>query len=418
MQPLRGGRPVSNRRLALSPPWSCGCLELLLAQFPPGVLGFCPLRAETVSRLLLPRRVSPGASRVRECPDCHGRERLRALHDSSCFVRAVHIQLFVDVLPEWLPAGICVVRSDGLLLHFSSSYPVRALLPTHVAAAVALGAGPRLVFYNARDAHFQHAALQPHVLPRWGTVRCMRFLELAGPLLAHVAETMEGGMPAVKKSFTEKAILQAFENAEQVVFPLPQMRALMPAVMQHCEVVAGSLSVPVSWVLLAGICAASFLAPTACLLAEKTIPLYTMPWAFILHPDATQTSGLMAAYSRAMRQIELWENEYQAKKAWQATCLLFCLLGFGFAKDSHTLALQAFRQQPEGAAAHEGEADSSAKRPRYSQPAPMHMGFTSGSVDGVIGRMADRTTVLVDAPCIGVCAAVHMEELMAALGEE
>ncbi|CAJ1384732.1 unnamed protein product [Effrenium voratum] len=111
------------------------------------------------------------------------------------------------------------------------------------------------------------------------------------------------------------------------------------------------------------------------------------------------------------------------------------------AKDSHTLALQAFREQPEGAAAHEGEADSSAKRPRYSQPAPMHMGFTSGSVDGVIGRMAepqnvsraaaflaegliflswisDRTTVLVDAPCIGVCAAVHMEELMAALGEE
>ena len=33
----------------------------------------------------------------------------------------------------------------------------------------------------------------------------------------------------------------------------------------------------------------------------KTVPLHTMPWAFILHPGATQTSGLLAFYFKTVR---------------------------------------------------------------------------------------------------------------------
>eukprot|EP00438_Fugacium_kawagutii_P021298 Skav223669 [mRNA] locus=scaffold2794:282802:283933:- [translate_table: standard] len=200
------------------------------------------------------------------------------------------------------------------------------------------------------------------------------------------------------------------------------------------------LSVPPSWVMLAELCAASFLAPTSVLLPASTLPLFTMPWAFILHPGATQTSGLMAAYGRTLRQVELWEDDFQLQQA----------------KAAHQ------RDAPQAAA--DSATETVAKRARFSPPPPMHVGFTSGSIDGVVGRMSepqnlsraaaflsegliflswlsdqcasnkglitqltdrllwdkvtDRTTVLVDAPFLGVCAAVHMEELMTALGTE
>ena len=48
----------------------------------------------------------------------------------------------------------------------------------------------------------------------------------------------------------------------------------------------------------------------------KTVPLHTMPWAFILYPGATQTSGLMAFYSKTLRQIELWEHEQRGRSRW------------------------------------------------------------------------------------------------------
>lgn len=146
----------------------------------------------------------------------------------------------------------------------------------------------------------------------------------------------------------------------------------------------------------------------------------------------------MSTYSKVLRQIELWEHDRQVAAA----------------KAAHEVAAAAAEENgPE------------AKRPRFSSPPPMHMGFTSGSVDGVVGRLSepqnlsraaaflaeaqvfltwisqessqnqglmaqltdrlvwdkvtvkDRTTVLVDAPFIGICGAVHMEELMQSIGE-
>ena len=44
---------------------------------------------------------------------------------------------------------------------------------------------------------------------------------------------------------------------------------------------------------------------------QMILPLYRKPWALNVHPGATQTSGLKAAYNRSLRQIELWEDEFQ-----------------------------------------------------------------------------------------------------------
>ena len=80
----------------------------------------------------------------------------------------------------------------------------------------------------------------------------------------------------------------------------------------------------VNWV------ATAFLAPTSVLPPTKTMPIYPMPWAFVLHPGATQTSGLMAAFQRAIRQIEIWEHDYQIGE------------GFGVLEHASICATDAF----------------------------------------------------------------------------
>ncbi|CAE7753432.1 unnamed protein product [Symbiodinium sp. CCMP2592] len=66
----------------------------------------------------------------------------------------------------------------------------------------------------------------------------------------------------------------------------------------------------------------------------------------------------MATYSRVLRQVELWENEQ---------------------------ALQEARQRDAAA----GDAGPDSKKPRLTLPPDFHIGFTSGSVHGVVGRMAE-----------------------------
>ena len=205
-----------------------------------------------------------------------------------------------------------------------------------------------------------------------GYARCQFFRVLRLPLLlaAELTDAILGGM-APKPLFSDPTIMAAFDAAEGVQFPAEALKALLPDVWRHCQLVADSLSVPVSWVLLAEVCAAAFLAPTAVLYPAKTVPLHTMPWAFILHPGATQTSGLMAFYSKTRRQIEIWEHDHQVRVAHQA----------------HRAALDAFHAAENGPNLVDGEPH--AKKQKFNAPPPVHIGFTSGSVDGVIGRMAE-----------------------------
>ena len=98
-------------------------------------------------------------------------------------------------------------------------------------------------------------------------------------------------------------------------------------------------------------------------------------------PRSYPDRGLMAAYSRAI-QIEVWDHEFQEK-----------------GQEDHTLAVQAFRQQQGNFVAQDGEPHSQIKRPR-SIPTPMRVGFTSGSVDGVIGRVSDQISLARRRSCL------------------
>ena len=91
----------------------------------------------------------------------------------------------------------------------------------------------------------------------------------------------------------------------------------------------------------------------------------------MLQSGATQTSGLMATYSRVLRQIELWEDKHL-----KDTSLAV-----------HRAAVREAQQQADGNE-NPGERPD-IKRPRYTPPGEFHIGFSSGSIDGVIGRMSE-----------------------------
>ena len=238
------------------------------------------------------------------------------------------------------------------------------------------------ILYYA-DHHFSSASVWARGSSAWlgglsvaPTFAPMRVLRLPAQQVLSCLASISGGGPKV--SFTEVEIMAAFDAAEKVPFPADELRALLPDLWNHCSLVADALSVPISWVLLAEICSAAFLAPTSVLLPAKTIPLYTMPWAFILHPGATQTSGLMATYNRAFRQLELMEHDHQVAAA----------------KAKHAAECEALRQHQQAAdMAGNGDAGPLPKRPKLTTPPPMHMGFSSGSIDGVVGRMAETQNI-------------------------
>lgn len=198
-------------------------------------------------------------------------------------------------------------------------------------------------------------------------MRSCQVLQLPPGAVLHVLDSVVGGAPKL----TEQAILAAFASAEQVAFPAQELQALMPDLWVHLSLVSDTLSVPLSWVLLAEVCTAAFLAPTSLLLPTKTMPIYPMPWAFILHPGATQTSGLMAAFQRTMRQIEIWEHEYQQQEA-----------------KARQQAPPQPDERPDGEAA-----EQPPKKLRFSPPPPTRMSFSSGSVDGVVQRMAEPQNI-------------------------
>ena len=77
----------------------------------------------------------------------------------------------------------------------------------------------------------------------------------------------------------------------------------------------------------------------------------------------------MDAFQRAMRQIEIWEHDYQLQEA-----------------KARKQAPQQPVEQPDGE-------EQPAKKLCFSAPAPVHMSFSSGSVDGIVQRMAEPQNI-------------------------
>ena len=83
-------------------------------------------------------------------------------------------------------------------------------------------------------------------------------------------------------------------------------------------------------------------------------------------------------FSKVLRQIELWDHELQTTKAKAR-----------FQPPPQPQPPQPDMNLPAPLAAAATEEQRDAKRPRFTVPPAIHMGFASGSVDGVVGRMAE-----------------------------
>lgn len=198
----------------------------------------------------------------------------------SAAVSGRDICALVDHLPYLFPHGLLLVHAGGVLLFFCTGQHPQSLLPEDLAM---LPADVPTLFYF--DGHFSRAQLWVRGACTWfgacdatrSNAHCQFFRVLQLPILlvAGLTDTILGGAP--KPLFSEAAIMAAFDAAEAVQFPTAELQALLPDVWRHCQLVADSLSVPVSWVLLAEISAASFLAPTAVLYLQKLYPYTPCP---------------------------------------------------------------------------------------------------------------------------------------------
>lgn len=105
-------------------------------------------------------------------------------------------------------------------------------------------------------------------------------------------------------------------------------------------------------------------------MGHEILPHLPDAMGHVLRPGATRTSRLMAAYIRPLRKLQLWEDERQKKEA----------------QTKNLAAMEAVADDIDG----EGQPS---KKPKHSAPAPMHMGFSSGSVDGVVQRVFEPQNI-------------------------
>jgi len=178
------------------------------------------------------------------------------------------LDAIATLLASHLPNGFIVVHSWGTLLHFHPQKGVASYLPSHLPQNLSGRGQPPVIFYAEDHRHFMPCCLATRcaVLRRLRTLeathvsaqRC-RFVSFPQPLLRQLLSTISGSMPR-GRLFSEDAILAAFEKAEGIRFPIQEIQAIMPEVVQHCSLIADALSVPVSW---------PFLPPRLCSMQRK-----------------------------------------------------------------------------------------------------------------------------------------------------
>ena len=271
----------------------------------------------------------------------HFAGRLLQLAKPEVYVSGFDIQMFVILLPTFFPAGLLLLLDKGVLVHLQSASAPRSLSPEadsykhncvsrvllgvhHVSTALSLAtcffwAGPpSLVFVFSRASGHSDARLCASlgIFHGWPLLPCCSLAARCKCMVSFISTCSYwmGSLCSCGAS-VDDMLPSLLREVLGVQFPDAKLRELMPSVHAHCSLVSQALSVPLSWVLLAETCTAAFLAPTSVLWATKSFPIFPMPWAMILDPGATQTSGLMAACNRALRQLELWEDEHQKKEA-------------------------------------------------------------------------------------------------------
>lgn len=95
-----------------------------------------------------------------------------------------------------------------------------------------------------------------------------------------------------------------FGELEALQFPEDVIREHYPEALERWQLLGATQSTPWMWVMLAELCLASFLAPTAVLKPIDSISVYAVLWLFFVHPGSTSTSNLLRVYGDALDVIE------------------------------------------------------------------------------------------------------------------
>lgn len=108
--------------------------------------------------------------------------------------------------------------------------------------------------------------------------------------------------PKTKRAPTEEEMLQAFRMSPQDP-PVESARGHVPAIMQAIEPLAASLSVRWPAVLLAVLVATAALSPEDTLEIAPSVKVRSVIWVLMLHPGATNSSGVTGCIADALQRI-------------------------------------------------------------------------------------------------------------------
>ena len=112
-----------------------------------------------------------------------------------------------------------------------------------------------------------------------------------------------------------EAVDEFFQHLEKhVPFPDGAFVELLPGeLLEEWRRIGDTQSVPWPWVMLCELALASFLSPTACFHPLASFQVYSLTWSFFLHPGSCHTSNLLRLYQNVLHGVELKANQDRAE---------------------------------------------------------------------------------------------------------
>eukprot|EP00438_Fugacium_kawagutii_P019338 Skav202389 [mRNA] locus=scaffold1406:409279:411123:- [translate_table: standard] len=113
---------------------------------------------------------------------------------------------------------------------------------------------------------------------------------------------------------TGERVDEFFQRLEaEVVFPEEELASLTPEpLLQHWKDVGTTQSVAWPWVMLCELALASFLTPNARFQPLASFSVYSLTWSFFLHPGSCHTSNLLRLYHNVLHGLEDKVNAHRA----------------------------------------------------------------------------------------------------------
>ena len=106
----------------------------------------------------------------------------------------------------------------------------------------------------------------------------------------------------------ENLIMGFFQKLETIPFPEDVFAQHIPELVSTWDTIGRTQSVSWPWVMMHELALTGFCTPTAVLNPENPIDVFSLTWTFLLHPGATQSSGLTRMYADVWDELDISLN--------------------------------------------------------------------------------------------------------------